>query len=1106
MIDTLCENPETGITLIVPEQFSFSAEKNLLTVTGERKAVNTEVHSFTSLAEKVIGKPAFYERRRLSESSAAVLMSMALNEKKPELRLYGKHADRISTVREFMSLSSEFKQSNVSNEQIKNLISGLDESVLKMKLTEIVSVLECFDAKVSESYFDPDTLLTAVLGSASLDAYLNGRTVFIDSFRGFTAQEYEIIRRIMIRAENVYITLLSDNPAQSVRIGDVFAKTGNTASRIMNIAKETGTEVAAPVILKADAFERYKNAELAFLEKELFSESGAVYEEKCENISLCKAADIYTECEYVAAQIKKLIRENGYRNRDIAVISRKIDVYESPLRSALKKNGIPVYEDYRKPVDTSPVINIISAALSAIKTGYDTDSVLRYLKTGISGLSDYEVTLVENYCYVWQISGSKWKTEWTANPDGIEKTDESNREIIEKKLAKLNEIRHKILDPFEEFRNTVKGGTDGSSAVGALWKFIEKINLSYNVTSLAEKLHNDGESNAVIELQRMWDTLISILDEMETVLRDKKVTLSVFSDYFEMMLSCQTVGNIPQGLDEVVIGSADRIRLNSPRAAFIMGANEGVFPPEMKITSSLTAKEREELRNLGISLSETGEWKLAEEQLIIYSSVCCPKEKLFITCSCSGPDGREMLPCNFWYGIKKLFPSLREKDASDLDPLFYIEGDEPAFEQFAKSGNSELRETLKKYFSEKPGYSDRLNALDRAAHLRQFELTGKETAEKLFGKSMQLSATKIEKFYGCPFSYFCKYGLKAKPRAKADFDNLQRGNITHYVMEHLLSAYSREELSAMSEEELRKAVFELADKCRTDLFSEYSDNSRFIYLFDVLKNSLLEVAKRLIEEFSHCDFIPVGFEVEIGEGKEVNTYIPENGNGEIGIIGKIDRVDIAEKDGRKYLRIIDYKSSQKEFRLSDVVHGINMQMLIYLFTLWVNGSKKYGDGMVPSGVLYYNAANAVVSADLIYNPETINEKKKKKQKMTGIVLKNAEIIEMMEHDAGGNYIPAGIDKDGKITGEAIDLEALGLLKKKCDLIILEMAKLLSQGCIEALPTERDSAVHHRCDYCDYRTVCSYEEDIERHTYLNKKTEEEIEILKEGAEDNGNTVE
>lgn len=1066
LIEKYTKNGKDRISLIVPEQYSFTSEKKLLSYIGEYSANKVSVITFTSLAETILGKAGRQDKERLSAASSAVLMSMALNDVKDKLVVYAKHADRISSVKSFLSLESEFRQNAISPEMIDEKTAQMPDSLLKAKLCDISEIIKAFDSRVNDSFFNPEDALTELAGVAELDAYLSGRIVFIDSFRGFTAQEFMIINHILARSDEVYISLSCDNlvncDSSAEIMTETFAKTKRTAGRIIAELKKANPEKDSKYdIIYPEKFERYKSPELKHLEKIISSDKDEIYEGECENITLFNAPDIYAECETAAAVIKKLIRENGFRCRDIAVIVRRAESYERPLKSALKKAGIPVYEDYRKSADVSPVINAVSAVLAAAADNFSTDSVMRYLKSGLSGISDEDVSALENYAFVWNISGRKWLDRWKSNPGGFGDTDETTEAILDY----LNRVKDKSLKPVEEFRLKIRGGVKGAEALPALWDMLEKTELRKNTVSLAQSLADDGEEGAALELERMWDIMTDILSELCNIIESEKITAKKLSDYFEIMLSVQTVGTLPQGLDEIIIGSADRIRISSPRAVLILGANEGVFPPEPKTVSALNIKDREKMTEIGLELSDSPEWKLADEKLIVYSSLCCPSEKLYITCSRSDINGGEMNPSEFYIRIKKLFKNIGEHSYESLGGLFFIEGNQPAFEQYAKTADKTLENALETYFSEDEGSRNRLESLERAKHLRDFRLGSPEVIKRLFNDKLNLSASRIETFYQCGFRYFCKYTLGLNTLRQAQLDSIQIGNITHLILEILLKDPGVDALSEMSDGEIAVLISGISDKYIETFTAGSLDSERVKYQYSVLKKAAGEIIQRIITEFRHSKFRPKAFEYEI-EG-----YVPEGSDGSVTVNGKIDRVDtaVSSETGKKYLRIIDYKTGNKEFRFDNVIKGFNLQMLIYLFALVKDREKRFGS-FIPAGILYYIADSSIVN-----NDDNENDKKKS-SRMDGVVAEDKEAITLMEDDASGRYIPASIDGKGVIKGNSLSREGFINLNKIIDSLITEMAAKLREGYIKALP--RESASGSPCGYCDFRSVCGYEDGIE----------------------------
>lgn len=1105
LIKQFSDGGHKKITLIVPEQFSFTAEKIMLEKIGARAMADIDVLSFTSLGEMLVGKPALHERRRLDDPAKAVLMSMAIESVKDKLALYGKHAVSKSVISEFVALSSEFKQSAVSTDSVRLALAQTRDGLLKMKLEDISAVLDAYDTMTAESYFNPDDLLTELYDVLEENDYFNGRIVFIDSFRGFTAQEHKIIERMLKKSTAVYTTLCTDNLENSDDETDLFAHTKRTARRLIDSAKKNGVAVAKPQYLSMrnkfnnfpPDFKRFSSPELAALERELFSACPNVYEEECENITLCRATDIYSECEYIACTAKKLIRENGYRCRDIAVIARDSSAYEAPLRGALKKCGISVFEDSRQPVDVSPVVALLSSAVDIAANGFSTETIMRYLKTGLAGFPTEEISEVENYCYMWKISGSEWLRDWSRNPKGFgeEAGDEEKAE-----LEKLNATRKKIVAPLYDLREKLRDAT-GESAAAAIFEFSEKINTVENIRALAKALVNQGETGLALELERLWNVVIDLLESIETLTKGRSVTAHEIADMLELMLGVQTLGSLPQGLDEITIGSADRIRTVAPKIVFIAGANNGIFPAAPSSGTALTDKDRRKMSEIGIELSSFGEYKLAEEKLIAYSAFCCASDRLYVCCPEKNARGEQLAPSELYTKTKNLFPLCNEVVAEEQNGLYFVEGKELAFEQLAKnkrSGN-ELYASLNKYFESDNEYTGRLNALERAAGGRSFKIENKDVAVSLFGKDMFISASRVESFHKCPFMYFCNYGIKAMPRKVAELDPMQRGNIIHYALENLLTKFDREALLNMTRADLLAFFKPLLKEYLETRLDGANRSERFIHLFDKLIFSICDVAQRLIKELAVCKFTPVDFEMQIGFDGDIPPYEVKTAEGKIIISGAIDRVDEAVINGQKFIRVVDYKSSGKAFSLSDVVQGLNMQMFIYLFALWQNGGKKFGE-FTPAGVLYYPANSPVVSVARGTDDESIETERQKKCGMNGIVLNNADVVAAMDENVSGAFIPAKFSK-GELSGSLIGLSQLEKLKTESDKILIQMADALHSGQIDAVPAHGKS-YKNVCDYCDYKSVCSYEENIPVKELNDFDLKTVLENLEKGDEEDG----
>ena len=336
---------------------------------------------------------------------------------------------------------------------------------------------------------------------------------------------------------------------------------------------------------------------------------------------------------------------------------------------------------------------------------------------------------------------------------------------------------------------------------------------------------------------------------------------------------------------------------------------------------------------------------------------------------------------------------------------------------------------------------------------------------------MHISASKVEDYYNCPFRYFCKFGLRLRPRVVAELNPMNTGTVIHFVLENIVRMYGGKGLSKIGEREMRSSIRNLLDEyLENSMGGEIEKTKRFTYLYGRLTSTVYTVVSHLARELEQSRFEPVDFELRINNDGDVRPLRLRASDGSvISVYGIVDRVDVMKKDGKSYLRVIDYKTGTKVFALDDVFEGLNMQMLIYLFSIWRNGGERYGD-IVPSGILYMPAYMPYTNLERHAGADAIRAEADKKLCMNGLVLDDPEVIEGMEQDIGGVFIPVSRKKN-EITGSLISLEMLGRLEKKVESLLVQMAESLHSGDIAGKPHEKGQS--SACDYCDYRKVCRY---------------------------------
>lgn len=1075
---------EQGLILLVPEQFSFESERTLLKRLGPRMAGRVQVLSFTRMAEQVFREVGGLAGRRMDEVTRALLMSRALETAADRLVLYRRAATEPGAVGTVLSLVSELKQCGVTPLELERTAAEMEETSLRRKAQELALIMGAYEATAADvsddndrsRYIDPADDLTALADSLSESELAVGAHVFVDSFKGFTAPEMKVLRVLIRKAKQVTVALCADGINDNTGGYGLFSQVIKTAAHLRDMAREDGVAVSTVQYLTKNM--RAKNPALIAAEAGIFDPRPTAYTEDTEAVTVAACADIYEECDFVAREIRRRLREQGGRCRDFTVVARDLNAYRGVLDAAMEKQGIPFLMDERADIRTEPLIALIISALDAVTGGFYTDHLISLMKTGLAGFSTHSTALVENYVLMWRVNGARWRSEWTGNPNGLTaETDEASK----KQLCYLNLLRRRLIRPLERLHSAIYApDASGADFSRAIYRYLIEVRADRLTRMRAAKLDAAGEPALAERMARVWDSAMEILDRLAVVCEKTTAAPARLTELFRMAAGLVDMGALPQSLDAVQVGSADRIRYSSPKTVFILGANEGVFPAYPSPGGILTDSDRRELIARGLPLTDTADERAVEERYFAYAAVAAPSESLVVSYVKRDSAGESLSPSALVDSLRQILPGCRLSAERDERAA---ESERDAFEYAASLWRNPTPRAaaLRHIFAEREDYQGRLEALDRAAERKPAAFYDKSNARRLFGDDMWLSASRIESYYRCKFAYFCKYGLKAEPRRTADLDALAFGTLTHFVMERVLPEYAREGFENIDRTRVLADAEDAVNQYVAETMGGLEDKpGRFAALLNRLVRISGALLWQVVRELRQSRFMPVDFELSVGGQPEddkpsippVVLSLPDGGR--VRVQGKIDRVDVYRRDGISYVRVVDYKTGAKEFRLSDVVEGINVQMLLYLFAVWQNGGRRYGE-VTPAGVLYLPAKLPVVQTERGADSYSIEREQLRALRMNGLLLDDPEIIQAMEADAAGLFIPARTTSKGDFArGSSVaSLEQFGRLKKRIEALLIEMAETLKSGDVSAIPAAGEVEA---CQWCDYRTVCGHEQD------------------------------
>ena len=1126
------EGLKNKIYIITPEQFSFTAEKKLM---ENRKAiVNAEVITFNRMAYRVLNEIGGIQNN-LTKSGKSMLIYSILQQEKKNLLLLNKSDENIDLC---IRTISEFKKNKISVIDLKNELNNVSDEYLKIKLKDMIRIYEKFELSIQNKYIDETDLLTRLENNIEKTNIFNNSLIYIDEFVGFTKQELSIIKKLEAISKKITITFCMDTIDLNTNPDiDVFYPNKVTLNKILKtLNKDEKIE-----IINLDKLYRFKNEELVFVENNLFTKNKKNYLKSLNNIDLFLAKNKYSEIENVAKNIIYLIRNNKYKYNEISVITKDINSYSSLIKSIFSKYEIPVFIDEKKDLNQNILIRYILSVLEVIINNYSYESMFNYLKNPFLNLDENDVFKLEKYVIKYGIKNNKFKQDFIY---GINE----NNEI---EINYLNELRKKIINPLIFLENKINKKQNIEKIINEFYLFLINENIEIKIKEKINKLENKYifqnlklkklqlnisrkkikyikgvfEKNKIkniinkktiennVELAKeyklSYEIIINIFKEIKNIFKEESITLDNFYKIFKIGLKNSDLGKIPSSQDQVIVGDTERSRTHKVKAVFIIGVNDGAFPCINKDEGFFNDTDRDSLKQNGIELAKGTIENIYDDNFNIYKAFTTAEEKLFLSYISSDIDGKTLRASNLIFKIKKMFNQLKEK--SDITEKKYedINSEKELYENLIlninsfnnKNDNLKINNSLVllyKYFTTNNKYDKKLkNNLEYVKFLKLPEKIKKQNIQKLYGNKLITSVSKLEMFKACPYEYFLQYSLKLKEKEELKIRNLDTGSFMHEVIDLFFQELKNKNIN------IRNINDEIEEKIINKIIEEkLQENKNYIFiatqkyklLVKRLKRIILKAIKYILVSLNTSNFEILDTEIAFDEKN--GHYAPikitlQNGK-TIEIIGKIDRVDIAEDENNKYIRIIDYKSSIKDMDFTNIYGGLQLQLITYLDAMC-----KIED-FTPAGILYFNLLEQIINSEKKLTQEEIEDKIRNNFKMKGLILADVKVAIMQDNNltpsTSSKLIPAYMDKDGNLSAKKSNIltkDEFHKLQSYVDKNIREIADEILNGNIELKPYYKNKKTP--CEYCAYKNICGFNSGIfkTKYRYIYKKTKDDF---------------
>ncbi len=1075
------------ILVITPEQFSFTAEKKLMDALKTEAVLNAEVVTFSRMAYRVINEIGGRTETNLSKCGKIMLIYSILNNCKKDLKFLGKTDENVDMVE---TAITEFKKHGISVEQLKKETESQEDIYLKNKLNDINIIYEKFQEQIAEKYIDETDLLTILAQNVDKVDEFKDNLIYIDEFSGFTSQEYDIIKKLLKIAKQVTVTICTDsihdvkNPDT-----DIFYSNQITTNKILQLAEESQIKVEE---VNLEKNYRFKTPELKHLEQNLYNLKSQIYSEEVKNISLFLAKNQYSEIEQVAKNIFKLVRDENYRYKDISIITKNIDTYANLARVIFEKYDIPIFIDENRDLNQNIIIQYLLSILEIFIKNWSYESIFNYLKTGLNDIEEDELFKLEKYCIKWGIKNNKWKKEFTyGNFDEKEKAE----------IERLEQIRKNIVDPLVKLKKEIDENKTAKGISKAIYQFLVDQEIAKKIRQKQNELEEKGLIDLSHEYESSINIVINLLDEIVLVFKDDKITIDKFAQILRVGLKNSNLTKIPGTQDQVIMGDVDRSRSHKVKATFIIGLNDGIFPSINKDEGFLNDEDREILKSHGIELAKGTIDKLYEDNFNIYKTFTTAEQKLYLSYPSSDMQGKALRPSILVNRIKKIYPKLSE-ESDVIESKSEILNTKTTYEELINN-ISKLRENeiekiwyyVYNYYKKDENWNNKLEQSLKGLNYSNLpEKIEQKNIDKLYGNKLSTSISKLEQYRRCPFSYFLQYGLKIKPQEELKVKSFDTGTFMHEVIDEVFEIIKEEKikLEDITEDKISEIVDKIIDE---ELLQNknyiFTSTAKYRVLVIRLKKIIKKALKYIIQSLTSSEFNVLGTELEFDDKGKYKTIKLQLENGKnVEITGKIDRVDTAQNEDGKYLRIIDYKSSIKNIDLNEVYAGLQIQLLTYLDAVCKE------EDLMPAGILYFSLMEQMIDTDKNMELEQIEERIRKSFKMKGLILADIKVVKLHDKNLENGYsniVPAYISKSGLSEGKSscVSKEQFKDLQDYMYIVIKQISNEILSGNIDLKPFYKNKKTP--CSYCDYKSICNFNNGacLNKYNFIDEKSKQEI---------------
>lgn len=1075
--------------LFVPSQTREITEIQFMEYTKQDGIINVNITTINEFISLILKKRNIHlEENYISKLDKKLIISNIINENKDKIKIF-KNVIRKDGFLDLICMYIDIlSKNNISKESIENL--NLTNKIAEEKLKEVYFLFSKYKEAIEDKYIDNITEISMFNDNINLyKKEFENTTIYFDGYNNFTKHELEFIKTLLRLNLKVTVVLNTDitsiEDIYSNNTNEIFEISNKTYIKLLSIANSVKDETVENEIL----YNNFLNAKasISHLAENIFEPTCKIKKENDGSVNINIYSNVYKEIEAVAYNISKRIKE-GYRYNDFCIYTTDILNYESVISRVFYEYNIPIYIDSKRKIVSSRLVEYILDLLQIASTNITYENIVSLLKKGLNDFDLEELSYLENYILEFNINKYNIKNKLYIN------NEKYNENIYD--IEKINNIKDTAINLVVDTVDKLKEANNSKEIINIIYEHLVENNIFSNYYNLSENIEDKTYFLYSSKVDVMiWDKISEVFDSISKIYNDKQINIQEFNKIFKTVISDVYIKSLPPTKDKVILADINVSKVTPKKVSFFIGVTEGNFPKRYDEDILFNDSEIEELNKNDLEFKETSISKENMGNYNIYEALNNTKEYMYFSIPAVDIKNEITRKSCIVDNIQKLIEVKMIGEVASTGKLEMnyddIYSNEKCFEymiskikellsQIDEESTSLNEETILKinevlalysYFSNNNNYTQIMEFLKNDDNLSE------NSINKIYNEEFKSSVYKLEQFKKCPFSYYLKYILNINKRKVYEITSMDTGSIMHsvvdnftkYLLENNINWSNIIDDNNVILEEYKLKLIYIIDELLKNEFKKQKESVKYGIYKRKLENTMVKVIAVIARSFKQSDFKILGNEIEFNDN---SIYLPivlklDNGTN-MKIVGKIDRVDILNNEDKSYIRVVDYKSSNKTLKVDDIKEGISLQLITYITAILE--SNNFDKKAIPSACLYFNLSDKLINLKDYTNDESVIKNSIiKKLRLNGLFLKDIEILNHMDkyvNDSSSKLIditPSRIENSNK----ALEEDEFKSLCTEVKNILKGIGNEMVKGVVKIQPNKSKDA----CKYCDFSSVC-----------------------------------